>query len=398
MPPDEGPHRYRQELDFAPFLEWHGDAGEAIDFVTRHSGLGAHVPLVPGPRAPGASLIRRLRFGASFAPGPYREVDVPMAHLLADRAAVSAPGEVRYFRAELDPPVRLALHLNPFESPVPLPLATEESAGDDRQLYGHYRAYVRSWLESNGYRDRGLHLFFWKGYSHLALSYSDDRTGEWHRRYVLRLARPGEEAFGEASLDFAVPVSDGDGWAGLSRFCACAGGMEEVAASFGFSWSRRASLLEGMRTALGIAMLFAGVFVLNDMALADAPEAVWPRVTAGLMGALAAGAALMLLRPHETLEVVRLGMRFGRRIRLFPTYGRTLDRMWDAVIGAVVWSVLKLLSLLGILVGVGVGWLLHIGNWWYWAGVGAFAVVMGSMLERDVEAEPAAPLRDEAQS
>jgi hypothetical protein len=69
---------------------------------------------------------------------------------------------------------------------------------DDREHYKQARKFAEEWEKENGVKVVGLHLFFYAGSSHLALTYASKRG--WNRRYSIVLMDPESGL----SIEFAL--------------------------------------------------------------------------------------------------------------------------------------------------------------------------------------------------
>ncbi|HPS42403.1 MAG TPA: toll/interleukin-1 receptor domain-containing protein [Anaerolineaceae bacterium] len=103
---------------------------------------------------------------------------------------------------------------------------------NDRQLYNFMVDYARRYFEEyhSTWRISGVHLFFLKGYSHFAVTYSDRMT--WRRRYSIMLLQKNTGKAAEFLFTFEFAGS-------FKQYCQCTRLMDELVSSL--KWSEGVS-------------------------------------------------------------------------------------------------------------------------------------------------------------
>jgi hypothetical protein len=392
IPRQDGPYRRYGALDGVPSIAWRGDPHEIVDFVRGHIALPAADTAMPAPATGGRRVP--LRFGASLTTGPLARTDAPPMHIFHERARETFPGERAHFRGTVDGhDVLLTADINPWRTVVGNPSVSVQAAEDDRVLYEAYLHYANRWLGGEGYRDLGLHLLWLEERTHLGLSYVEPGRAGWHRRYTITL---DGAARGEVGLDFGVVLPPGEEAEQLRAFARLAGHMESIAASFRYEPRPIDTRIETVRQALGALVPAALAFLLQDYARTQLlPVAV--RGTALLLfGVFAMSVIAILIVPAAREAAMQRGLQYGVKSRLLPTHGRALNRAWDAVVGAVLWSARTTAAgSLALVAGIVVGWIVGPANPWYWALVG-FAACLAGLLASLQTPESREPTREAA--
>lgn len=95
---------------------------------------------------------------------------------------------------------------------------------NDRQLYNYMVDYARHYFEEyhSTWRISGVHLFFLKGYSHFAVTYTDRMT--WRRRYSVMLLQNQTGKAAEFLFTFEFAGS-------FKQYCQCTRLMDELVSS-----------------------------------------------------------------------------------------------------------------------------------------------------------------------
>jgi hypothetical protein len=79
---------------------------------------------------------------------------------------------------------------------------------DERRLYAAYREHADDWYRNTRYRERGLHVFWWRNQAQVALTFLEWgffrlRHG-WNRLYVFCVADPATGTVGEVALSICA--------------------------------------------------------------------------------------------------------------------------------------------------------------------------------------------------
>ena len=83
-------------------------------------------------------------------------------------------------------------------------------SNEERVIYEGYRKYAKWWFGSKDYKERGLHLYRWKGMPQLAMTFSEVTTNAhgWHRMYIFMVEDDVSGLVGEIDLAFSVTFND----------------------------------------------------------------------------------------------------------------------------------------------------------------------------------------------
>lgn len=225
-----------ETLGRSPTLRATGSAREVLAFVAEHTELPIdlnRLPLTDPARNPTEWIDRELccriqmdlgpLHRSNLAPNPEQKLT---GHFIGTIAGFST---------------RMAVFVSQSTTALGKMAIPADGASDDRKVYGDYRRYAEEeFFGPRGIQERGLHLFFYRGASQFALTYSynDPRSNlvQWERRYTLlvegrssapaattdyaRLVTQTEEAtLGEVDIVFAVEMRPGEDQESLAQFC-----------------------------------------------------------------------------------------------------------------------------------------------------------------------------------
>jgi len=365
-----------------PSIRFDGDASAVLDRLSALGWIDPGVTPPPGPAVPAAASGRRsMGYGITFDPGPLR--DSPALPWFVQRA-LRRSGEHVYLRGEIAGlHVDALLDVDPHRTVLGEQVVREEGEADDRAIYRSYLGIARDWLGGLRRAEIGFHLVFVGGRSHFAMtsiaSGEEDGAVTWERRYALLLTGPNQRSAGELDVTFAVALGATDTKAALAAFQTLTPTFDRIIGSVHTELNFRAFTAQwwsALATRVAILVVAATV---ADLMSTQVESWLWRGLGWLYVGTAAASTLLMLVDTHGRLQASRLGLLYGPRTRLFPTFGAWLDRAWNHAVGAVLQDVLRLALALRTLPA----WLLVAGlalcgdDAIYWVATGAAGSVLG---------------------
>lgn len=260
--------------------------------------------------------------------------------------------------------VEILIVINPFRSALNAHPLHERANSDDRIVHASYRDYAKTWLEKLQVECRGVHVYFWKQRSHLALSYVADSTSSelpgWHRRYAFVVTSPDGQETGELDITFRVEA------ASFAEFCGLAVVFDRAAQSADY-------VPQKALTDCSLRLLFTKVCVLTG-----AVGEYFLSVSPGTHTPIGASALAMLCAATATDF---LCYALSERVRFaaieLATVTGPRDPLWLGL-WWLPWVVLNGLGSVLNLAAISLGVLLKISAPWYWALVATWIVAAGT--------------------
>jgi hypothetical protein len=231
---------------------------------------------------------------------------------------------------------RLSRRFAPYQEQLDSLRPGNPAGASDRLVYGAYRQYAKTWLDSHDKEDKGIHLFFWNNRSHLAVTSANKETSHgkryWERRYFIVLFNRKDVQVGEVDVSFGMrlPATGEDH---TRAFCALTRTFDAIAASIQHD---PAAVAGGRELVVPLLVkTWLSLHVIGNWLsfMAESPAARPAYLYAGLSGLFSMDLLLSLLSPRFRNETAHLGSSLGPRFRVLPTFGRALDRVWDAIVG-----------------------------------------------------------------
>lgn len=394
IPREEGVYQHHPELAAARgSIDWQGEVGSVLSFIREYLADLELTDLPPtGLATPTDRMIEPLRFGISVQAGPLQHVPATMS--LPGRQPRSwVKGETYLFEGPIaGHQTRMEVSINPLETAVGNLSVKEELAADDRAVRGQYRRFARDWLERHGLSELGVHLFFWRGHSHLAITYLDpnaEQTRTWHRRYAIVVRDSEGSDVGEVDINFSVPLGEEAKTRQQEReaFARLAPQFDSIAGSLGFEPERSLSSEAFRLVTSKVQLLLMGVvgFAASTM---TGRSVIIQSATAAIVGILSTDLITAIVSPSARRLALQAVLQTSP-LRTSPVRGREAsyerERWLVSVLTALMATGAGLLELPGLLM-VGLGFGLKLTASWYWLIVGA--VLAGSGLSGRLAAIP----------
>lgn len=391
IPTEDLPRAKWPVLERVPDIEYSNDLEEVLRFINEQRWFTQSLRLME-PRfdsEPNARLAR-MRFGITMNTGPLKDA-YNLQALLSERQR-RFPGEIYYFEGDVDSHrVRLLVNVNPHRTALGELSISERGNVDDFATLKKYRHFAAQFVEDQNRECFGIHLVFLAERSNLGITSADKRIldGErdWERRYALLLRDPNGRDAGELDICFNTMLPADDDQASKREFCRLARAFDS--AVYDLTYAPNKSLLSGeaLRIVIAKAALVALAASVHDYVGTQYLSSVAHSVTAFLLGLFGADLVIALLSHESRRNADLSGMMFGPRTRVFPTYGRLLDQLWNIVVGTLLSSLMMasagLLNPITIIVGL-IAVFQKVSSPLFWGLFGAGMYVLGEMTDRAI--------------
>jgi hypothetical protein len=395
IPKEEGVYQRHPELLAARgSIDWQGEIGSVLSFIREYF---ADLELAEQPPAEPATItdqmIEPLRFGISMQAGPLQHVPATTGVHEHQRTRPWVKGETYLFEGLIaGNPTRMEVSINPFETAVGNLSVREDIAADDHAVRRQYRRFARDWLERHGLSELGVHLFFWNGHSHLAITYTDPNAEEahtWERRYAIVVRDSDGTDLGEVDITFSVPFGEEaetrqDEREAFARF---APQFDSFAASLAYEPERSLSSEAYRLVTSKVQLVLMGLVGLAASTM-TAQSVIIQSAAAAIVGILSAELITAIIS-HRARRLALQAVLQTSPLRTSPVRGREAsyerERWLVGVLMALMATGAGLVELPGLLF-VGLGLALKVTAPWYWLIAGA--VLAGCGLSGRLAAVP----------